>query len=74
MKRDDNERRGWDGDVRVDSDGSVGDSEERGALAGADDEEAIELDDGGRSGRGRTDSAEPGIATLFLGRLRTGHK
>ena len=52
---------------QVNSDDSVGDSEERGALAGADGEEAIELDDGGRSGRGRADSAESGIATLFLG-------
>ena len=32
------------------------------------------MDDGGRSGRGRADSAESGIATLFLGPLRTGHK
>ena len=39
---------------QVNSDDSVGDSEERGALAGADGEEAIELDDGGRSGRGRS--------------------
>ena len=57
----------------VDDKDSVGGSEERGALAEADSEEAIELDDGGRSGRGRVDSAESGIATLFLGPLRTGH-
>lgn len=61
-------------DEVVDGVDSVGSSEERGALAVADGEEAIELDDGGRSGRGRTDSAESGIATLFLARLRTGHK